>query len=217
MKTKTIAATVFVLTLAACGSSKDASNENFEKALNTHYATNCITLTPGWTSDSHGYPATIELQKKTPYISQALIDQNNANMTRPMDILVKAGVLSVSDGTKTVKQMFGNGTVTVPTKVYALTDQGKKVSVGPDSTSLCVGHFKVDEVVRFTQPNNAMGQTISEVSFTTHAVDVPEWAKNPDVSGFYAIAKGLGDVRVKATRTLVLASDGWIDSNDFSK
>jgi hypothetical protein len=217
MKTKIVASTIFTLMLAACSSPKDANNGNFEKAIDAHFAKDCINIQPFvMAADGHSYPMTVSLQQKNAFISQAQVDQDNANVTRPLDVLVQAGVLSVSDGTKKEKPMFGNGEITVPTKVYTLTDTGKKAIVSSDSTAMCVGHYKVDEVVRFTQPNNALGQTVSEVSFTVSPVDVPDWANSADVQKVYGLGNKLAE-HIKATRTVVLASDGWIDANDFGK
>jgi len=217
MKTKIIASTLFTVMLAACSSSKDASNGNFEKALDAHFARDCITIQPFiMAADGRSYPMTVELQQKNAFITQAQVDQNNANATRPVEVLAKAGVLSVSDGTKKVKPMFGGDELTVPTKVYTLTDMGKKAIVSGDSTAMCVGHYKVDEVVRFTQPNNALGQTVSDVSFTVSPVDVPDWAKSANVQKVYGLGSKLAG-HSKATRTVVLASDGWIDASDFGR
>jgi hypothetical protein len=203
--------------LTACSSPKDANNANFEKALDMHFAKDCITIQPFvMSTNGQRYPMIVDLQQKNAFITQAQVDQNNANATRPLDVLVKAGVLTASDGTKKEKQMFGTGEITVPTRVYSLTETGKKAIVGSDSTAMCVGHYKVDEVVRFTQPNNALGQTISDVSFTVSPVDVPEWAKGADVQSMYGLGNKLGE-HIKASRTVVLASDGWIDANDFGR
>ena len=217
MKTRLFASTCIALTLAACSSPKDANNANFAKAIDAHFAKECISIQPFvMAAGGSRYPMTIELQKKNNFITQAAVDQANATATRPVDVLVKAGVLTVTDGTKQEKQLFGNGEVTVPTKVYTLTDLGKKSLASPDGDVMCVGHYKVDEVVRFTQPNNALGQTVSEVSLTVSPVDVPDWAKGTDVQKMYGLDNKLAD-HVKATRTVVLASDGWIDANDFGR
>jgi hypothetical protein len=53
-------------------------------------------------ADGRSYPMTVELQQKNAFTTQAQVDQNNANATQPIDVLVKAGVLSVSNGTKKV-------------------------------------------------------------------------------------------------------------------
>jgi len=217
MKKKLIASTLFTCMLAACGSSKNANNGNFEKALNAHFQRDCITIQPFvMAAEGNGYPMTVVMQQKNDFIKQAQVDQNNATITRAVDALVKAGVLSVSDGTKQEKSLFGNREITVPTKVYALTDAGKKAIVNPAGTAMCIGHYKVDEIVRFTEPSNAMGQTISTVSFTVSPVDVPDWAKSEDVQKLYGLNTKLAE-HAKATRTVVLASDGWVDDSDFSR
>jgi hypothetical protein len=82
-------------------------------------------------------------------------------------------------------------------------------------TRLCIGHYKVDDVTRFSEPSNALGHTISEVAFTVSAVDVPDWAKDDKLAKLYRLDQKLAS-HAKASRTMVLASDGWIDSADFS-
>jgi hypothetical protein len=216
MKTVIIASTLLALVLAACGSSKEANNGNFEKALNAHLASNCITVQPFvMKAERQRYPMTVELQPENAFIPQAQIDENNANLTRPVDVLVKVGLLSVSAGSKKEKTLYGES-VTVPTRIYALTDLGKKTILSSDSTAMCAGHLKVDKVVQFTSPNSALGQTISEVLFTSSPVDVPDWAKSADVQNVYGLANQLAEHR-RATRRLVLTSDGWIDASDVSK
>lgn len=217
MKTEIIGLTLLATMLAACGSAKDANNSNFEKAINKHFAKDCITVQPFvFGADSRTYPITFVLKEKNSYSDQAQIDQSNSKMTQPLDLLTNVGLLSVSDGTKQVKPMFSNTEVTAPTKIYSLTELGKKSLASAESTAMCVGHYKVDEVVRFTEPNNAMGQTISQVSVIVSPVDVPAWSKNVDILKAYRLDEKLAERR-KVTRTLVLASDGWIDSRDFSR
>ncbi|WP_156773856.1 hypothetical protein [Paraburkholderia tropica] len=205
--------------LAACGASKDANNSNFEKAVNTHLAKSCVVVMPGGFMDGHTYPVAIAMQVPNAFRSAQQASQQNAQATRSYDALVKAGLLSVREGTTKEPQLFGNGPKDVPAKIYDLTDAGKKALADPGGKdkSLCAGHYKVDEVVRFTEPANAMGSTISEVSYTFSAVDVPDWAKSADVQQVFTdLGPRLADHQ-KGRTTLVLASDGWIDANDFNR
>lgn len=214
---KIIGSTLCGIFLVACGSAKDPSNANFEKAINAHFAKDCVSIQPTvFGADGRSYPMTVALQQKNTFTTQAQTDQNNARTTQAVDMLTKAGLLTVNDGSKQVKPMFGNVEITVPTKVYTLTDMGKKALVSADSTAMCVGHFKVDEVIRFTEPSSTMGHTISEVSFTASPVDVPDWAKSAEIQKTFGLDRKLA-VHTKSTRTVVLASDGWIDANDFSR
>ena len=217
MKIKFIAPTLLSILLVACGSSKDATNSNFEKAANVHFSKNCISLQPSvFSAQNKSYPLTVALQTKNNFIKQEQLDNDNANTTRGLDLLVKAGVLSVQDGTKKEIPLFEKVEVVVPTKIYSLTEMGKKSLEGEDSTTLCIGHYKVDEVVRFSQPNNAFGQTYTEVNMTISPVDVPNWVENEDLQKFYNLNQALVKHK-KTTRGFVLASDGWIDERDFSK
>lgn len=212
----TPAAISIVVALAACGSAKDANNGNFEKALNAHFARECIPVQPFVMAENRQYPLVVALQPNPTIASlQAGVDQANSNATRPLDVLAKVGLLSVANGTLKKRNWFGTE-YTAPTKTYSLTDAGKKALASPDELTLCAGHYKVDDVARFSEPSNALGHTISEVSFTFSPTDVPAWTKDDGVQKAYGLNARLTD-HAKGTRTLVLASDGWIDSADFSK
>jgi hypothetical protein len=143
------------------------------------------------------------------------VDRLNEQRTQDLDALADAGVLSVSNGTKPAPARAGSRTSTVPTKIYSLTDAGKKALLRPDGPAFCIGHYKVDDVTRFSEPSNALGHTISEVAFTVSPVDLPDWAKNDKVAKAFNLDRALAS-HAKANRTMVLASDGWIDSADFS-
>lgn len=217
MKIKPLALTLLSILLAACSSSKDATNSNFERAANAHFSKNCIKLKPVvFSAQNNSFPLTVALQTKNNFNKQEQLDNDNANRTRPLDLLVKAGILSVQDSTKKEMPLFGKVEVVVPTKIYSLTDLGKKSLEREDSTGFCIGHYKVDEVVRFSQPNNAFGQTVSQVNLAVSPVDVPKWVENDDLQKFYKLDQTLAKHQ-KATRTFVLASDGWIDGKDFNK
>lgn len=72
-------------------------------------------------------------------------------------------------------------------------------------------------LVRFTEPSNAMGSTVSEVAYTFSLVDVADWAKCADVQQVYTgLASQLADHQ-KGRTMLMLASDGWIDVSDIGK
>lgn len=216
MPTKIIASTLVMLSLAACGS-KSASNGNFEKAINAHLSRDCITIQPIiFSADVQRYPMTVSMVQKNDYNTQAQVDQNNAEKTKTLDLLVKSGLLSVSEGTKKETPLFSKQERIVPTKVFTLTEMGKKALVKETGTAMCVGHYKVDDIVRFTEPNQAMGQTMSQVSFTASPVDVADWAKNSALQADFGLEKRLA-AHQQHTATMVLASDGWIEASDFGR
>jgi hypothetical protein len=76
-------------------------------------------------------------------------------------------------------------------------------------TGFCVGRYKVDEVVRFSEPGNAMGATVSKVSFTFSPVDVPAWATDPTLEDAFPHVKELLASKQEGTSEMVLNNDGW--------
>lgn len=219
MRKTTLSVFAVAVLLAACGSKKDANNSNFKEAINTHLAKTCVTVRPGGFMGGNAYPISVTLQQPNNFTSPQQTAKQNENATRPYEALVKAGLLTSKDGTTKETPLFGNGPKDVPAKIYDLTDAGKKALADPNGkgTGLCAGRYKVDEVVRFTEPSNALGSTMSEVSYSFSAIDVPDWAKSADVQQVYTgLATQLTEHQ-KGRTMLVLASDGWIDATDFAK
>lgn len=206
--------------LAACGSAKDASNGNFAKVINAHYAKRCqIEIDPaGFGADA--YPASVALVEPSQFVSADVAKKQNDQKTAKFDVLVKAGLLTVADGTTTQSGWGIGANKKVPAKVYSLTDAGKKALVdqeGKKGTKLCAGHYQVDDIVRYTPPASAMGATISTVSYTFSPTDVPSWAKSDAVNkSFPYLAQQMAE-KQKGHTDLVLASDGWIESSDFNQ
>jgi hypothetical protein len=194
--------------LSACNSPKDANDSNFEKAVNAHFARRCITMTPSGFSD---------LKRQNETYPVIVVPDPRLGDTSLYEILVKAGILSAKDGTTKVKQMFG-GEKEFPAKFYDLTDTGKKALVDQNGKNLdlCIGHYKVDKIIRFTEPSSAFGPTVSEVSYTYSPTGVPDWIKSPEVQQSYGLSKALADGQ-NGRIGLVLASDGWIVSGDLDK
>lgn len=46
------------------------------------------------------------------------------------------------------------------------------------SPSFCYGEPAVKEIVRFTEPGDMMGMTVSQVEYTYQLKNMPEWAKS---------------------------------------
>lgn len=219
MKKTALSSLVLATLLCACSSSKDANEANFEKAINAHLAKTCATIKPGGFMAGNAYPITVALELPNNYRSQAATDKVNTDNTRQLEVLVKAGLFSVKDGTTKPSWSFGATPKEVPAKIYSLTDEGKKALANPSGkgTELCAGHYKVDKIIRFTQPSNAMGSTMSEVSYTFVPVDVPAWAKSDEVRQVYTgLSLMLGGTQ-SGRSVLILANDGWIEASDFGK
>ena len=216
MKTVTLSYTKKLLCLAVlaapiltgCGSSKDASKSNFADAIDKELKKQCIDLgfRNAFVSSSTEFPVSIPLEPALGARAEQA-EKRNLEATVPYEALVKAGLLTGNDAQ--VKQLSWGDAKEVPGKIYSLTDEGKKALRDPKSTSFCAGNYKVDEVVNFTEPGNAMGMTISQVKYTVSAVDVPTWAKTEAVkSAFPRFAKAIED-KSERQAMMILQNDGW--------
>jgi DNA-binding PadR family transcriptional regulator len=222
-----LSALIAAALLTACGSAKDASNSNFAKAIDAHFAKHCIVINPGTVlgnNNSDAYPATIPLTIPNQYLSADEAAKRNDEKIGTYETLVKAGLLTVSDGQakSSVSWTQSSSTIQeVPAKVYTLTEDGKKAlrdQKDMKGTGFCGGYNQVDDIVRFTPPaSGMMGATISTVIYTFSPTKVPAWVKSDDViKAFPDLARQLAP-KQKGDTDLVLASDGWIVASDFNK
>jgi hypothetical protein len=170
-----------------------ANKANFAKVINAHLAKECIGINPGSLAP---FPVSVVASDDRSFA------QYNA--------LTNAGLLSATD---TLVQPTIGGIplirAKVPGRTYSLTDEGRRVLEDPGSATFCAGHYKVDEVLDFTVPGNAMGATISEVLYMYSPSDVPTWVSSFDIqSAFPNLAQQLA--RKQESRiTVVLTNNGW--------
>jgi len=186
---------------ASCDSPKDASKANFTKALDEHFSKECQMVSVGL--EQTPFPRTIQM--------------NGFSDTAYYDALVDAGLLASKSDTVTAKDLFGNNPRSVPAKTYDLTAEGRtqlqtQKGVFGGITGFCAVRYKVASINNFTPPQNAMGQTISQVNFTPTA-DVQPWTRNAAVQAVFGNnVVAHAEPRVE---TLLLTESGWIDARDF--
>lgn len=219
VKSSTLAALLSVSLLAACDSPKDANEKNFRKVIDEALAKECALFVSPRNFDGNSFPVTIVYD----YSKCGKMDKyTQVRLDASLMLLVKAGLLSVSDGTvvRTVSSSCKAGGI-APTKTFATTELGKKYLINDGMgkvTSFCVGHYKVDEIERFTQPAN-LGTITSEVTFTEEAADMADWAKSPDLQKVQEDdLPGAEHIRtfqaihgLELRRQLYLTKDGWRD------
>ncbi|EHJ6332938.1 hypothetical protein ABZO83_004256 [Escherichia coli] len=195
--------------LAGCDSPKDANKQNFEKAINTRLEKECITISPLGIFDSKPYPVQVAVAQANRYTSQERADEINSRQFSALDVLVKADLLTVKNTLVDDVIGFTKTGKKVPGREYALTDEGKKYLKSPERPDFCVGHYKVDEIVDFTEPGDAMGMKITQVNYTFSPTSIAEWAKRDDVrAAFLGLESDLKEKQTKRI-TLVLKNDGW--------
>ena len=204
--------------LSACSNPKVASEGNFRRAIDNWIEKDppCLRLRddgldrPG--RKDGAFPLYFALPTE-PNISAAQREER-LKAIAPYDALVDAGILQTTRTRIEQHGWFGPDT-TVAVIAYELTDKGKgtispagKNAFGQPNT-LCYGKPKVDEIVHFTEPADAMGMKMSHVSYRYHVADLPDWIDNAKVkAAFPEIAEATAE-HLDSKATLVLTNDGW--------
>ena len=212
-------ARVFATTLAiaaavsACSDPKAASKENFKKAIQAQI------------DAEHGRPACAELVFYSGKVSDdgAVTVAGNTyakDSLAAADALVEAGLMTRADDE--VEQV-GAGSLRpakVPAFRYQVTEEGKKYRTAPERTPFsrsrgmhfCTGRTSIKDVTLFTEPTDALGHKVSNVTYTAVLTDAAAWALKPEVQkAFPRLARELAAEPVEKKATVVLTSEGWVD------
>ena len=100
----------------------------------------------------------------------------------------------------------------LPGQTYDLTAKGKQWVRKTEfaGTYVCYARGKVLKVVRYSEPNAMLGQTVTQVAYEWALVDVADWVKDPTVRKAYSLkdAELRGETQ-EANMPLVLMNDGW--------
>uniref|UniRef100_UPI003341EAD1 hypothetical protein n=1 Tax=Castellaniella defragrans TaxID=75697 RepID=UPI003341EAD1 len=203
---KIITISSLALTIAACGSVKDANKSNFSNAIQAYLDTQnglCATI-PG-----EGFPFTVSDQ-----------DIFGSRNKKSADALADAGLLTKRD-TEVKSSMFG--AEMVPATEYQITDFGKKFLVTNGANTLgqhdafCTGKYTVVEVDNFTEPSDIMGVKLSQVNYRYKVVGADDWAKSEGVRANYKnfAQETQGDIQGKAA--VILTNEGWMHERLFKR
>ncbi len=197
--------------LAACSDPKAVSEDNFRAAIEpTVKDAFCrqvglprYRLTEKAVNDLSAFPLVIAA---TP--SQWSGSSETAMRTM-LDAAANEGLLTRTAKTELAATEFSSDPLKpTPVLVFEPTSKGKNVfrgvggkRGGAEQPNVCLGDGKVDQIVRWTEPGDAFGQTMTQVTYTYSATnladDLPkemiEQASKPR----------------EAKVTLVKMSDGW--------
>lgn len=187
---------LLLLDLAACGGDpRKPSKSTLEPAINTHLAANpkCVGE-PAWM-----LPVTLPNADGSTPGYQAIIDR--------LHVAVRLGLVSstpADQGTSYVLTEAGR-------RVYRTFPAGSwdpRLPVG----AFCYGIATAAEIVRWTEPAEALGQVVTEVTYLSRLGRVEQWAEDAELRRHFPyLEKELATRTTPAEgrMTLVLSSDGW--------
>ena len=208
---------LFTAMLAACSKPTDATKENFAKVIGAGLSGECaaavvidngLSLNPTFSYNggyvvsltNGGYPATVWWVKP-------------GDLLQRLDALVSAGVLTrkdLPDPDVGHRAPYDRLRGHQQERQYALTDEGRKALLG--KMNFCAAHYKLDEVVNFTAPASAFGQTVTTVTISVSTQDAPAWAHSGTLAAAFPDLAPALQARAKIDVPMVLMNDGWAPS-----
>ena len=209
------------LIVAGCSDPKAASKKNFETAINDWICEYppCVTLPRGsvrpaeQTADASLFPI---------YVEQASSDhplrlENQQRAAKPFEALASAGLLKADTVEIDVDGgYFGGGPRKQVVVAYSLTPEGETAFAETGSAflgkrpSLCYGEPRVTEIVRYTEPGEMMGVTVSQVEYRYQLRNLPQWTKaQPLREAFPQLARDSAET-LESKAAVVLTNEGWV-------
>ena len=218
------------LLVAGCSDPKAATKANFEAVINAYAEQHpsCFTLPRGDVADGGAgetqFPLNVEV---TPRVLE-FTRQINPGRLEQFEALVSAGLLKMDSRRLPKPAAFGASaeTAAVHVRSYSLTNEGTAALekaderddafLGSRAPRLCFGTPVVDEVVRFTEPADAMGAKVSMVAYTYHLKNVPAWALVDRMRKAFPELESSAAKGQEATAHLALTNEGWIDARELA-
>jgi len=219
MRSVVVLAAVAAL-VAGCSDPKAASKKNFETVINDWISKNppCLSLPYSGVraADSAADAGVFPL-----YVEAAVSDhpvrlENQKKAAAPFEALEVAGLLKAEPAEITQSGFFAGPQPKLAVVAYTLTPEGEKAFSAKGNSrmmadpSFCYGEPSVKEIVRFTEPGDMMGMTVSQVEYTYQLKNMPEWAKSkPMQAAFPQLARDNADT-LEDKDAVVLMNEGWV-------
>ncbi|PZU68655.1 hypothetical protein [Sphingobium sp.] len=207
--------------LSSCSDPKDANKENFKDAINDWIKEHppCIPVPRGQITPSQDSGAEFPRYVEATPVTSKFAQESRAREEAPFLALVDAGLMTVKDATIPVRaSLFGDGQKQVPVRSYDLSEKGKKiVTAQGDKTAFsspaqrfCYGTPTVDEIVQYTEPADAMGVKVSQVTYRYHLKDLPDWARNEKLKVAYPELERNAAESLDGKAAVILTNEGWV-------
>ena len=198
------------LLVTACGNDPKAANEeNFEAALNAHYAQMKQCIRVGSAPNADGI---IQEFRTDGRVQDKQLSFYNG--------LVDLGLLDAVTYQKDTKNFSGQVTGKADWGGFKFSDKGQtflrpaeldKVAFSTGARQLCYGTPQVVEIINFTEPAEAMGVKVSNVQYTYRIIDTAPWANNPALTKeFEWLSERVTNQSIAKADDMVLTQAGWV-------
>ncbi len=226
MRSVVVVAAVAAL-VAGCSDPKAASKKNFETAINDWISVNPPCLSLPYTgvraadraADAGVFPLYVEAAVSEHPVRLA----NQKKAAAPFEALAAAGLLKGKPAEITQTGYFSGPKPKLAVVAYSLTPEGEKAYSAKGNSrmmadpSFCYGEPVVKELVRFTEPGDMMGMTVSQVEYTWQLKNLPEWAKSkPMQAQFPQLARDNAET-LGGKAAAILTNEGWVHERAMTR
>lgn len=209
-----------VAVLGACSNPKAPNKANFEKAINAWIGENppCIDVPRSPVcAVGHADPKAFPLYVEPADSPNPMRRATQERALKPFQALADAGLLKAEQVQINIDGgPFATGPATRTVAAYSLTPEGEEAlstrtsRMAGQVPAFCYGAPKVKEIVRFTEPADMMGATISRVEYTYQVKDQPAWTRTPALqAAFPQLVRDSADT-LEGRAAVVLTNEGWI-------
>lgn len=196
-----------MMLLAACSNGKEANEANFRKALaplvSNKFCRPINVARVSLTEYDGSLPPTFPIIVQ---VTPTLYGDDKSERAM-LAGAVQQGLLDRKESTVPAREAMRKDPLQ-PTAVitYQPTDKGKAFFRELESSkgnylAACMGTGHIDKIVRWTDPADALGQTVSQVTYTYSATDLPSIVP--------ANIREQAAKPIEAKAMLVRTSDGW--------
>jgi len=219
MRSVVVLAAVAAL-VAGCSNPKAADKKNFETAINDWISKNppCLSL-PSGSVRAADRPADAGIFPL--YVEAAVSDHSmrleiQKKAAAPFEALAAAGLMKGEPAEITQSGYFPGPQPKVAVVAYTLTPEGEKAFSEKGNSrlmatpSFCYGEPAVKEIVRFTEPGEMMGMTVSQVDYTYQLKNMPEWAKSKAMQEIFPQLARDNAETLEGKAAVVLMNEGWV-------
>ena len=183
--TRTLLLIVVVLVvITGCNDPKAANKENFELVINKYLqGKSSQRCSPLWQS----FPAAPDAGR---YPNSAISKSYIAGWNTKANELISLDLLIASNDTNS----------------YELTEKGRNYFRKKEGPEFCFGTPEIVDIIKFTEPSNVVGMTISKVKYTYKVTGIPKWALESSINyGFFEKSTQLKEDKTM----LILTNEGW--------
>lgn len=222
-----VAVAAVAVLVAGCSDPKAASKKNFETAINDWISQNppCLSLpysgvrAADRAADAGVFPLYVEAAVS----EHPMRLENQKKAAAPFEALKVAGLLKAEPAEITQSGFFPGPKPKLAVVAYTLTPEGEKAFSAKGNSrmmadpSFCYGEPRVKEIVRFTEPRDMLGMTVSQVEHTYQLKNMPEWAKSkPMQETFPQLARDNAET-LQGKAAVVLTNEGWVHEKAMTR